>query len=85
MIDEMLMRLQAQNEQLLAASRQTQLEMVTAFEQAATAFAASEEELAERAELQWMSGLLRAQAMLTRELADASGKLARELLETTTP
>jgi hypothetical protein len=83
MIDDMLMRFQERNEQLLAAGRQTQLEMVAMFEQTATAFAASAEELAERGEFQWLSGLLRAQAMLTRELADASGKLAREWLETT--
>jgi hypothetical protein len=82
MTDELLTHFRERNEQMLAAGRHTQLELLAAFEQAATAFAASEEMLAERSEVEWLSRLLRAQAILTRELADFSGRFARELLET---
>jgi hypothetical protein len=83
MIDETLMGIREQNEQLLAAARRTQLELLSALEEAATALAASQEALAEQTEVEWLSRLLRAQAIFTRELAGASAKSARELLETT--
>jgi hypothetical protein len=82
MTDQILTTLRERNELLLEASRQTRLELVAAFERAATALASSQEELADRSEVEWLSRLLRAQGAFTRDVAEASGKFGRELLET---
>jgi hypothetical protein len=82
MSEPILTTLRERSEPMLAAGRQAQLELLAASEQAASAFASSQEHLAETSEVDWVSRLLRAQAGLTRELAAASGKFAREVLET---
>ena len=82
MTEQTFTTLRERNELMLAAGRQTRLELLAAFERTATALASSQEELADRAEVEWLSRLLRAQGVLTRELAEASGRYGRELLET---
>jgi hypothetical protein len=74
--------LRERSERKLAAGRQAQLELLAECEKAATALASSQEQLAETAEADWASQLLRAQAASTRELAAVSGRFAREVLET---
>jgi hypothetical protein len=78
---QIMTTLREHNEPMLAAGRKVQLELLAACERAASALASSQEELAETAEVEWLSRLLRAQATFTREMAGASGKFGRELLE----
>jgi hypothetical protein len=82
MSEPILTTLREGSEPMLAAGRQAQLELLAACEQAASALASSQEQLAETTEVDWVSRLLRAQAAFTRELDSASGKFAREVLET---
>jgi hypothetical protein len=82
MTEQILTTLRERNELMLEAGRQTQLELLAAIERSATALASSQEELANRAEAEWLSRLLRAQGAFTREVAEASGRFGRELLET---
>jgi predicted CoA-binding protein len=60
---------------------QTQIEMVDAFQQSLEAVAEAQEKLAASSEVEWLTKLLQAQATFTRDMADASGKFARTLLE----
>jgi hypothetical protein len=80
--DEILASIRERNEQIMAAGRKTRLELLEAFEQSLSAFADSQEKLADSSEIEWLSRLLRAQAMFTRDMTDASSKFARQLLET---
>ena len=63
------------------ALEQTKITLA-AFERIATGIASSQEELADKAEVEWLSRLLRAQGAFTREVAEASGRFGRGLLET---
>jgi hypothetical protein len=69
------------NEQIMDAGRRTRLELLEAYEQALSAFADSQEKLADSSEVEWLSRLLRAQATFTRDMTGASGRFARQLLE----
>jgi hypothetical protein len=80
--EKIFMTLQERNELMLSAGRQTRLELLAAFERIATGIASSQEELADKAEVEWLSRLLRAQGAFTREVAEASGRFGRGLLET---
>jgi hypothetical protein len=60
---------------------QTQTEMVDAFQQSLEAVAEAQEKLAASSEVEWLTKLLQAQATFTRDMAEASGKFARTLLE----
>jgi hypothetical protein len=80
--DEILASIRERNEQIMAAGRKTRLELLEAFEQSLSAFADSQEKLADSSEIEWLSRLLHAQAMFTRDMTDASSKFARQLLET---
>jgi hypothetical protein len=60
---------------------QTQNEMVDAFQQSLEAVAEAQEKLASSSEVEWLTKLLQAQATFTRDMAEASGKFARTLLE----
>jgi hypothetical protein len=60
---------------------QTQTEMVDAFQQSLEAVAEAQEKLAASSEVEWLTKLLQAQATFTRDIAEASGKFARTLLE----
>jgi|1185.fasta_scaffold516768_2 hypothetical protein len=60
---------------------QTQTEMVDAFQQSLEAVAEAQEKLASSSEVEWLTKLLQAQATFTRDMAEASGKFARTLLE----
>jgi hypothetical protein len=79
--EEILASIKERNEQIMQAGRQTRVELLEAFEQSLSAFADSQEKLADSSEIEWMSRLLRAQATFTRDMTDASGKFARQLLE----
>jgi hypothetical protein len=79
--EQILADIRERNEQMFAVSRRTQLEMVEAFEKALTMFADSHDKLAETSEVDWLTRLLRAQATFTRDVADATGKFARQVLE----
>jgi hypothetical protein len=81
MTEQIFTTLRDRNELMLEAGRQTRLELLAAFERTATALAASQEELADKAEVEWLSKLLRAQGAFTREVAEASGRFGRGLLE----
>jgi hypothetical protein len=81
MTEQILTMFRERNEPMLEVGRQAQLEVLAACQRAATAFASSQEELAEKPEVEWLSRLLRAQGAFTRELAEASGKFGRDLLE----
>jgi hypothetical protein len=82
MTEQILTTLRERNERMLAAGRETRLEMLAAFERAATALACSQEALADGSDVEWLSRLLRAQGAFTRDVAEASGRFGRELLET---
>jgi hypothetical protein len=60
---------------------QTQHELVDAFQQSLEAVAEAQEKLAASSEAEWLTRLLQAQATFTRDMAEASGKFARTLLE----
>ncbi len=79
--EEFIAGLQQHSEQLLDAGRRARLDMIASYEQALEALAESREKLADASEIEWLSRVLRAQAGFTREMAEASGKFARELLE----
>jgi hypothetical protein len=79
--EKVLASIRDRQEHLLAAGRKTNLELLDAYEQSLSAFADSQDKLASMSEVEWLSRLLRAQASFTREVADASGKFARELLQ----
>jgi hypothetical protein len=79
--DQILASIRERNEQIMESGRKTRLELLEAFEQSLAAFADSQEKLAETSEVEWLSKLLRAQATFTRDVTDASGKFARQLLE----
>jgi hypothetical protein len=80
--EQILTSIHERNEQIMEAGRRTRLELLEAFEQTLSAFAESQEKLADSSEVEWLSKLLRAQATFTRDVTDASGKFARQLLET---
>lgn len=67
-------------EELLTAGRTTMIEAAEAMEQTLGMFADADEKLAEATEVEWVSRVLRARAMFTRELLGASSRFARELL-----
>jgi hypothetical protein len=79
--EQILESIRERNEQIISAGRQTRIELLEAFEQTLSAFADSQEKLADSSEVEWLSRLLRAQATFTRDVTDASGKFARHLLE----
>jgi hypothetical protein len=79
--EQILASIRERNEQIVEAGRRTRLELLEAFEQSLSAFADSQEKLADTSEIEWMSRLLRAQAAFTRDMTDASSKFARQLLE----
>ena len=79
--ENVLAGLREQNEQILAAGRHARLDLIESYEQALGTLAESGAKLAESSEIEWLSRFLRAQADFTRELAEASGKFAREVLE----
>jgi hypothetical protein len=79
--EEIAAGLREQNEQILAAGRRARLDLVESYEQALATLADSGAKLAESSEIEWVGRFLRAQADFTREIAEASGKFARELLE----
>jgi hypothetical protein len=79
--EEIVATMQERSEQILDAGRRTRLDLIASYEQALEALAESREKLADTSEVEWLSRVLRAQAGFTRELAEASGKFARELLE----
>jgi hypothetical protein len=79
--EEILASIREHNEQIMSAGRKTRLELLEAFEQALSAFADSQEKLADQSEAEWLSRLLRAQATFTRDMTDASSRFARQLLE----
>jgi hypothetical protein len=80
--EKVLASIRDSQEHLFAAGRKTRLEFLDAYEQTLSAFADSQDKLASMSEVEWLSRLLKAQASFTRELVDASGKFARELLQT---
>jgi hypothetical protein len=79
--EQFLASIRDRQEQFLDAGRKTRLEFLDAYEQTLSAFADSQDKLAAASEVEWLSRLLRAQASYTREVAGASGKFARELLQ----
>jgi hypothetical protein len=79
--EEIAASLRERHEQILEVGRRTRLDLVESYEQALGALADSREQLADASEIEWFSRMLRAQAGFTREIAEASGKFARELLE----
>jgi hypothetical protein len=79
--EQILSSIREHGEQFLSAGRRTQLELLETFEQSVGAFADAQEQLAEASDVEWLARLLQAQATLTRDIAGASGKFARQLLE----
>jgi hypothetical protein len=79
--EQVVQTIRERNEMMLAAVRQTQRELVDAFERTLCSVADSGEKLADTSEVEWVSRMLRARAAFSRDLADASCKFARELLE----
>jgi hypothetical protein len=79
--DQIMASFQERNEELLAAGRQTQLELVDAFKRTLCAVADSHEQLAETSDVEWVSRLFRAQATLTRDMCEASCKFAHQILD----
>jgi hypothetical protein len=61
--------------------RQAMTEFLEAYAETAGAFAESQEKLATSTDVEWLSRLLYAQATFTREVADASTKFARDVME----
>jgi hypothetical protein len=79
--EEIVASLRERNEQLLEVGRSARLDLIQSYEQALSALADSREQLADASQIEWLSRVLRAQAGFTREIAEASGKFARELLD----
>jgi hypothetical protein len=79
--EKILASIRDRQEHFLAAGRKTRLEILDACEQSLSELADSQEKLASMSEIEWLSRLLRAQASFTREVAGASGKFARQLLQ----
>jgi hypothetical protein len=79
--EQIMASFRERNEEILAASRQTQLELVEVFKRTLNAYADSREQLADVSEIEWLSRLLRAEAGLTRDVCEASCKFAREILD----
>jgi hypothetical protein len=67
-------------EELLTAGRTTMIEAAEAMEQTLGMFADADEKLAEATEVEWVSRVLRARAVFTRDLLSASSRFTRELL-----
>jgi hypothetical protein len=57
------------------------LDAFQTYAQTAFALADSQEKLAATSELEWLSRLLQAQAIFTREVAEASERFARSLMD----
>jgi hypothetical protein len=57
------------------------MEVVDAFQASLEAVAEAQEQLAANAQAEWLTTLLQAQATFTRDMAEASGKFARTLLD----
>lgn len=79
--EKILADIRDRQEHILAAGRKTRLELLDAYELTLSGLADSQDKLAAMSEVEWLSRLLRAQAGFTRQVADASGKFARELLQ----
>jgi hypothetical protein len=79
--EKILAGMRDRHEHVFAASRQTSFQILDVWEQTLSAVAESQDKLAAMSEVDWLNRLLRAQATFTRELADASGKFAREILQ----
>ena len=79
--EQMLETFRERNEQFISAGRRTQLEFLETMEKALGAFADAREQLADASDVEWVSRLCRAQANFTRDVADASSKFARQLLD----
>ena len=68
-------------QELLTAGRRATLDALQAYIEAAGVVADTQEKLAASSEIEWLGRLLRAQAALTRELADASARFTSQLIE----
>jgi hypothetical protein len=79
--EQMLASIMERQEQMLTAGRKATLEALQVYSQTATAFADSQDKLADASEVEWLSRLLRAQANFTRDVLDASEKYARDVME----
>jgi hypothetical protein len=80
--EQVLQSLIEGQQQMLVAGRQATLDALQASAQSASAFADAQESLAAASQVEWVSRLLRAQASFTREMADASARFARDVMET---
>jgi len=74
-------RVRSLNEPFVAATRQAGLGVLDGYESLVRTYADYEERLAERAPLEWVAGLTRAHANLTRRVAGVSADAARQLLK----
>jgi hypothetical protein len=79
--EQMLASIMERQEQMLTAGRKATLEALQVYSQTATAFADSQDKLADSSEVEWLSRLLRAQANFTRDVLDASEKFTRDVME----
>jgi hypothetical protein len=81
--EQVLASFMERHEQMLTAGRRATLDGLQAYEQTLSAFADSQEKLADSTDVDWLSRLLRAQAGFTREVVDALGKFTREVTDDT--
>ena len=79
--EQILASIREHQEMLMSSGKQTQLELLEAFEQSLEAVAEAQDKLAEASQVEWFTRLLQAQATLTRDVAGASGRFARQLLD----
>jgi hypothetical protein len=81
--EQVLASIMDQQKQVFTAGRKATLDGLQAYEQTLSAFADSQEKLADSTDVDWLSRLLRAQAGFTREVVDALGKFTREVMDDT--
>ncbi|MEA2312740.1 MAG: hypothetical protein QOE28_2708 [Solirubrobacteraceae bacterium] len=80
-LEEAAERLRALNERIIEASKKSGRAYLEAYEANLKAIADHQAKLAGMSDLDWVSGLLNAQADFTREMARAASAQSRDLLK----
>ena len=79
--EEMLASLMEGHERMCTAGRKVTLDALQSYQQVLGAVADSGDQLAVASDIDWVSRLFHAQAGFTRDMADATSKFVREVIE----
>jgi hypothetical protein len=80
--EQVLASIMERQKHMFTAGRKATLDGLEAYEQTLSAFADSQEKLADSTDVEWLSRLLHAQAGFTREVVDAIAKFTHEVVDT---